>query len=273
MRSATVLSALMAGSLSFGTASLHAQSTTIQATANVLSAITVTGTNLAFGNVTPGVTKTVAITDAGAGQFVVTKAAATSVALTFTLPTNLTNGGNNLPIGTWTGGWNNTANNPARRDRLHAERLRDHGALGRRQPVGVGRRHRLAGRGAGRRDLSGQCRDADRLPLGRRVPSSRAEAPVWDGIFVPDRRPCDRPPRETCNAILAVRRCLRQSAHGVPSRRPDHRVRHPESRLRTGDPGHRHARAAERRGEERPVPVRDRNRQPGADPVHACRPG
>jgi hypothetical protein len=113
MRSATVLSALTAASLSLGTASLHAQSTTIQATANVLSAITVTGTNLAFGNVTPGVAKTVAITDAGAGLFVVTKAAASSVALSFTLPTNLTNGGNNLPIGTWTAGWNNTANNPA----------------------------------------------------------------------------------------------------------------------------------------------------------------
>ncbi len=111
MRTATVLSALTAAALSVGTASLHAQSATIQATATVLSAITVTGTNLAFGNVTPGVNKTVAITDAGAGQFTVTKAAATSVALTFTLPVNLTAGVNNLPIGTWTGGYNNTANN------------------------------------------------------------------------------------------------------------------------------------------------------------------
>ena len=113
MRTATVLSALTAATLSFGTASLHAQSATIQATATVLSAITVTGTNLAFGNVTPGVNKTVLITDAGAGQFTVTKAAATSVALTFTLPTNLTSGANNLPIGTWTAGWNNTANSAA----------------------------------------------------------------------------------------------------------------------------------------------------------------
>lgn len=111
MRTVTVLSALTAVTLSLGTASLHAQSATIQATATVLSAITVTGTNLAFGNVTPGVNKTILITDAGAGQFTVTKAAATSVALTFTLPTNLVSGGNNLPIGTWTGGWNNTANN------------------------------------------------------------------------------------------------------------------------------------------------------------------
>lgn len=113
MRTATVLSALTAVTLSLGTASLHAQSATIQATAQVLSAITVTGTNLAFGNVTPGVNKTVAITDAGAGQFTVTKAAASSVALTFTLPTVLNSGGNTLPIGTWTGGWNNTANSAA----------------------------------------------------------------------------------------------------------------------------------------------------------------
>jgi len=107
MRTATLFSAFTAVTLSFGTASLHAQSGSINATATVLSAITVAnGNNLAFGNVTPGVNKTVAITDAGAGRFDVTKAAATGVALTFTLPANLTAGANNLPIGTWTGGWN-----------------------------------------------------------------------------------------------------------------------------------------------------------------------
>ena len=110
----------------------------------MLSAITVaTGTNLPFGNVTPGVNKTVAITDAGAGQFTVTKAAATSVALTFTLPANLTVGANNLPIGTWTGGWN-TPQQPGRRHRLHAERGTDHHRFGGRA-LGVGGRHCLAG--------------------------------------------------------------------------------------------------------------------------------
>jgi hypothetical protein len=112
MRTATVLSAVLAASLSFGAGSVQAQSATIQATASVLSAITVTGTDLAFGNVTPGVNKTIAITDAGAGLFTVTKAAATSVALTFTLPATLT-GPAAMPIGSWTGGWNNTANNAA----------------------------------------------------------------------------------------------------------------------------------------------------------------
>jgi len=114
MRTATVLSAVLAASLSFGAASVQAQSATIQATATVLSAITVTGTDLAFGNVTPGVNKTIAITDAGAGLFTVTKAAATSVALTFTLPgTLLGPGAATMPIGSWSGGWNNTANNAA----------------------------------------------------------------------------------------------------------------------------------------------------------------
>ena len=114
MRTATVLSAVLAASLSFGAASLQAQSATIQATATVLSAITVTGTDLAFGSVTPGVNKTIAITDAGAGVFTVTKAAATSVALTFTLPAILTGpAAATMPIGSWTGGWNNTANNAA----------------------------------------------------------------------------------------------------------------------------------------------------------------
>jgi hypothetical protein len=59
--------------------------------------------------VTPGVNKTIAIEDAGAGRFDVVKAANEGVTLSFTLPTNLTDGGNNLPIGSWTGGWNTTA--------------------------------------------------------------------------------------------------------------------------------------------------------------------
>ena len=114
MRTATLRSAVLAASLSFGAVSLQAQSATIQATATVLSAITVTGTDLAFGSVTPGVNKTIAITDGGAGLFTVTKAAGTSVALTFTLPATLTGpAAATMPIGSWTGGWNNTANNAA----------------------------------------------------------------------------------------------------------------------------------------------------------------
>jgi hypothetical protein len=108
---ATVLSAVLAAGFSFGAATLEAQtSADIQATATVLSAVTVTaGNDLQFGNVTPGVNKTVGIADAGAGRFDVVKAATQGVTLSFTLPTNLTSGANNLPIGSWTGGWNTSA--------------------------------------------------------------------------------------------------------------------------------------------------------------------
>jgi hypothetical protein len=111
MRTATVLSAVLAAGLSLGAATAEAQnSANIQATATVLSAVTVAaGNDLQFGNVTPGVNKTVAIADAGAGRFDVTKAASQGVTLSFTLPTNLTSGANNLPIGSWTGGWNTSA--------------------------------------------------------------------------------------------------------------------------------------------------------------------
>jgi hypothetical protein len=111
MRTATVLSAVLAAGFSLGAGALEAQtSANIQATATVLSAITVAaGNDLQFGNVTPGVNKTTAIADAGAGRFDVTKAANQGVTLAFTLPTDLTDGTNNLPIGTWTGGWNTSA--------------------------------------------------------------------------------------------------------------------------------------------------------------------
>src|ERR1700758_4096558 len=68
----------------------------ITATATVQSPITVTGAqNLAFGNVFPGL-------------FDVTGQASTPVTYSFALPTNLTSGGNNLPIGSWTGYVNTT---------------------------------------------------------------------------------------------------------------------------------------------------------------------
>jgi hypothetical protein len=114
MRTATVLSAVLAAGLSVAAATAEAQtSASIQATATVLSALTVAaGNNLQFGNVTPGVNKTVAIAYAGAGRFDVSKVANSGVTLAFTLPTDLASGGNNLPISAWTGGWN-TSQTPA----------------------------------------------------------------------------------------------------------------------------------------------------------------
>jgi spore coat protein U-like protein len=77
----------------------------ITATAQVQAPITVTGTqNLSFGNVFPGAPKAVAYTDAAnGGKFSVAGQASTPVTYSFTLPVNLTSGGNNLPIGSWLG--------------------------------------------------------------------------------------------------------------------------------------------------------------------------
>jgi Domain of unknown function (DUF4402) len=90
-----------------GVASMQAQGVngSIQATAQVQTPITVTGTqNLAFGSVFPGVAKAVAYSDvANGGHFSVLGQANTPVTYSFTLPANLTSGGNNLPIGTWLG--------------------------------------------------------------------------------------------------------------------------------------------------------------------------
>lgn len=71
----------------------------IPANANVIAQLNVTAGNaLGFGDVSPGVSKSVAISDATAGTFSVTGGGGASVSLGFTLPTNLTSGANNLPI-------------------------------------------------------------------------------------------------------------------------------------------------------------------------------
>src|SRR5271169_6603004 len=91
-----------------GAVSLNAQNNaSINVTAAVQQPITVTAGNaLAFGNVFPGKAATVAVASASAGTFTVAGQAGTPVSMTFVLPTNLTSGANNLPIGTWTGNQN-----------------------------------------------------------------------------------------------------------------------------------------------------------------------
>jgi len=82
----------------------------ITVSANVQTPITVTAiNNLDFGNVFPGVNKSVAVTDAAAGRFNVTGQASAPVSLTFVLPANLSAGANLLPIGTWTANHNTSA--------------------------------------------------------------------------------------------------------------------------------------------------------------------
>jgi hypothetical protein len=93
----------------FGT--LAAQNNaSITVSANVQTPITVTAANnLDFGNVFPGVNKSVAVTDAAAGRFNVTGQASAPVSLSFVLPANLSAGANLLPIGNWTGNHNTSA--------------------------------------------------------------------------------------------------------------------------------------------------------------------
>ena len=77
----------------------------ITATASVQTPINVVGAQaLSFGNVFPGVNKTVAATDlTNAGRFDVTGQASTPVTLSFTLPATLGSAGNTMPIVSYTG--------------------------------------------------------------------------------------------------------------------------------------------------------------------------
>lgn len=71
----------------------------IAANANVIAQLVVNaGNSLDFGDVSPGVSRSVANSDATAGTFSVTGGAGAVVSLSFTLPANLTSGANNLPI-------------------------------------------------------------------------------------------------------------------------------------------------------------------------------
>lgn len=69
----------------------------IQANATVIAQLDVTaGSPLNFGDVTPGISSSVAY--GSGGSFSISGGGGASVILDFTLPTNLTSGGNNLPI-------------------------------------------------------------------------------------------------------------------------------------------------------------------------------
>lgn len=113
MRTIKAVSIIVAG-LALSATVLNAQSANINATATVLSPITVSGTNpLAFGNVTPGVAKTIAASAATAGLFTVAAANSTPIAVTFTLPATLTGPGAPMPMSAWTGLWNQANNQGA----------------------------------------------------------------------------------------------------------------------------------------------------------------
>lgn len=109
--------------IAFGvTTAVFAQpSDNITASADVLATLSVTGSNnLDFGNVTRGVNKAVAESDAAAGTFDIVGGVSASVALSFTLPTDLSDGGvNTMPIvfsvtdASWDGSTNDNVFDPA----------------------------------------------------------------------------------------------------------------------------------------------------------------
>ena len=97
---------------SAGTAHIApAQSANFNVNAQVLQQITVIGNrDLAFGNVFPGLAKTVPITGGNSGRYQVTGQNNANISLTFTLPADLINGANLLPISTWVGRHNTISN-------------------------------------------------------------------------------------------------------------------------------------------------------------------
>jgi len=88
----------------------HAQNNaSASVTAVVQAPIVVTkNSDLAFGNVFPGLSKTIAVTDAGAASFSISGQASANVNLTFTLPSTLTSSANSLTVSSWTGIYNTT---------------------------------------------------------------------------------------------------------------------------------------------------------------------
>ncbi len=114
MRVFTRVSAAVAVSLSLAATAAQAQtaSANINARADVRQQITVTGVrDLDFGVAIQGVNKTVGVTSTSSGQYSSTGTAASNVAITFALPTNLASGANLLAINTWTGCFNGAAAN------------------------------------------------------------------------------------------------------------------------------------------------------------------
>jgi spore coat protein U-like protein len=110
MRTITKVVAGLAALATLSTVSAQAQSQTgsVAALANVQQPINVVGAvDLDFGNVFPGVNKTIGVAAATAGRFDVTGQASAPVLVSFVLPANLTGPGN-LAIGTWTGNHNTT---------------------------------------------------------------------------------------------------------------------------------------------------------------------
>ncbi len=105
MRSITKLSLVAVLALTGTALQAQTNNASITATASVQTPINVIGAQpLNFGNVFPGVNKTVVATDlTNAGRFDITGQASTPVTLSFTLPATLGSGSNTMPIVSYAG--------------------------------------------------------------------------------------------------------------------------------------------------------------------------
>ena len=105
MRSMTKLTLVAAALVLTGTLQAQTNNASITATASVQTPINVVGAQqLSFGNVFPGVNKTINASDlSNAGRFDVTGQANAPVTLSFTLPATLSSGGNTMPIVSYAG--------------------------------------------------------------------------------------------------------------------------------------------------------------------------
>ena len=103
-RSAVRLVLIAHLSLCTATAARAQNNASATVTATVQQPIAVTKNNdLSFGNVFPGIDKSIAVTAGGAAKFTVAGQASTPVNLTFTIPATIASGGNNLTLANWTG--------------------------------------------------------------------------------------------------------------------------------------------------------------------------
>lgn len=111
---AALMLATIALIAAFAPLQLSAQnSASATVTAVVQQPLAVTKTSdLAFGNVFPGLDKTIAVTDAGAAAFSILGQAGANVNLTFSTPATLANGVNSLSVNAWSAR-RNTSNSAA----------------------------------------------------------------------------------------------------------------------------------------------------------------
>lgn len=102
--------AALSGMLALPASRAEAQATSASVLAEVQRPISTTKTSdLDFEQVFPGIDKSVAVTSSKAAKFTILAQASSTINLTFALPANITSGGHNLPIASWTARYNSSS--------------------------------------------------------------------------------------------------------------------------------------------------------------------